>query len=75
MGRRPDVILTVCKLPYFPDVMGVFFFSLFIPVIISTQGQDMTLIHMAPQVPHPDKLYQGRVHLVEVNSTFIDHIL
>ncbi|XP_008332400.1 laminin subunit alpha-3 isoform X3 [Cynoglossus semilaevis] len=36
------------------------------PDVILT-GQDMTLIHMAPQVPHPDKLYQGRVHLVEGN--------
>lgn len=26
----------------------------------------MTLIHMAPQVPHPDRLYQGRVQLLEV---------
>uniref|UniRef100_A0A665UIN3 Laminin subunit alpha 3 n=1 Tax=Echeneis naucrates TaxID=173247 RepID=A0A665UIN3_ECHNA len=30
-------------------------------------GQDMTLIHMAPQVPLPDRLYQGRVQLVEGN--------
>lgn len=26
----------------------------------------MTLIHMAQQVPLPDRLYQGRVQLVEV---------
>uniref|UniRef100_A0A8C4F1H6 Laminin subunit alpha 3 n=1 Tax=Dicentrarchus labrax TaxID=13489 RepID=A0A8C4F1H6_DICLA len=31
------------------------------------QGQDMTLIHMAPQVPLPDRLYQGRVQLLEGN--------
>ncbi|XP_026168530.1 laminin subunit alpha-3-like isoform X2 [Mastacembelus armatus] len=30
-------------------------------------GQDMTLIHMAPQVPIPDRMYQGRVQLVEGN--------
>ncbi|XP_040910690.1 laminin subunit alpha-3-like isoform X2 [Toxotes jaculatrix] len=30
-------------------------------------GQDMTLVHMAPQVPLPDRLYQGRVQLVEGN--------
>ena len=28
----------------------------------------MTLIHMAPQVPIADRLYQGRVHLVEVKN-------
>lgn len=28
----------------------------------------MTLIHMDPQVPLPDRLYQGRVQLVEVRS-------
>lgn len=26
----------------------------------------MTVIHIAPQVPLPDRLYQGRVQLVEV---------
>lgn len=26
----------------------------------------MTLVHMASQVPLPDRLYQGRVQLVEV---------
>ncbi|XP_039999564.1 laminin subunit alpha-3-like isoform X2 [Xiphias gladius] len=36
------------------------------PDVVLT-GQDMTLIHMAPQVPLPDRLYQGRVHLVEGN--------
>ncbi|XP_058487895.1 laminin subunit alpha-3-like isoform X2 [Solea solea] len=30
-------------------------------------GQNMTLIHLAAQVPLPDRLYQGRVHLVEGN--------
>ncbi|XP_068196189.1 laminin subunit alpha-3-like isoform X2 [Antennarius striatus] len=30
-------------------------------------GQDMTLIHMAPQVPLTDRLYQGRVQLLERN--------
>ncbi|XP_060941018.1 laminin subunit alpha-3-like isoform X2 [Limanda limanda] len=30
-------------------------------------GRDMTLIHMAPQVQLADRLYQGRVHLVEGN--------
>lgn len=30
----------------------------------------MTLIHMAPQVPLPDRLYQGRVQLLEVKKTF-----
>ncbi|XP_057713314.1 laminin subunit alpha-3-like isoform X2 [Corythoichthys intestinalis] len=30
-------------------------------------GKDMTLIHLAPQVQLPDKLYQGRVQLVERN--------
>ncbi|XP_019959877.2 laminin subunit alpha-3-like isoform X2 [Paralichthys olivaceus] len=36
------------------------------PDVVLT-GQDMTLIHMAPQAPLPDRLYQGRVHLVEGN--------
>ncbi|KAF7654917.1 hypothetical protein LDENG_00063180 [Lucifuga dentata] len=30
-------------------------------------SQDMTLIHLAPQLPLPDRLYQGRVQLVEGN--------
>uniref|UniRef100_UPI003AAF9E0D laminin subunit alpha-3-like n=1 Tax=Centroberyx gerrardi TaxID=166262 RepID=UPI003AAF9E0D len=30
-------------------------------------GRDMTLIHLAPQLPSPDRLFQGRVHLVEGN--------
>lgn len=30
----------------------------------------MTLIHVAPQVPLPDRLYQGRVQLLEVKETF-----
>ncbi|KAM6918219.1 laminin subunit alpha-3-like [Xenentodon cancila] len=30
-------------------------------------GQDMSLIHMAPHVPFPDRLYQGRVQLLEEN--------
>ncbi|XP_059201052.1 laminin subunit alpha-3-like [Centropristis striata] len=30
-------------------------------------GHNMTLIHMSPQVPLPDRLYQGRVQLVEGN--------
>lgn len=29
----------------------------------------MTLIHLAPQLPLPDRLYQGRVQLVEVKYT------
>ncbi|XP_029308567.1 LOW QUALITY PROTEIN: laminin subunit alpha-3-like [Cottoperca gobio] len=36
------------------------------PDVVLT-GHDMTLIHMAPQVPLPDKLYQGRVQLLEGN--------
>ncbi|XP_041804417.1 laminin subunit alpha-3-like isoform X2 [Chelmon rostratus] len=36
------------------------------PDVVLT-GQDMTLIHMAPQVPLPDRLYQGRVQLLEGN--------
>ncbi|XP_034469915.1 laminin subunit alpha-3-like, partial [Hippoglossus hippoglossus] len=36
------------------------------PDVVLT-GRDMTLIHMAPQVPLADRLYQGRVHLVEGN--------
>lgn len=31
----------------------------------------MTLIHMDPQVPLPDRLYQGRVRLVEVKSELL----
>ncbi|XP_061878635.1 laminin subunit alpha-3-like isoform X1 [Entelurus aequoreus] len=30
-------------------------------------GRDMTLIHLAPEVQLPDRLYQGRVQLVEKN--------
>ncbi|XP_076001162.1 laminin subunit alpha-3-like [Genypterus blacodes] len=30
-------------------------------------GQGLTLVHLAPQLPLPDKLYQGRVQLVEGN--------
>ncbi|XP_055359510.1 laminin subunit alpha-3-like isoform X2 [Betta splendens] len=30
-------------------------------------GQNMTLIHMSPQAPVPDRLYQGRIQLVEGN--------
>lgn len=29
----------------------------------------MTLVHTAPQVPLPDRLYQGRVQLLEVKET------
>ncbi len=29
----------------------------------------MTLVHMAPQVPLPDRLHQGRVQLLEVKYT------
>lgn len=29
----------------------------------------MTLIHMAPQVSQPDRVYQGRVQLLEVKYT------
>uniref|UniRef100_A0AAY5K1A5 Laminin subunit alpha 3 n=1 Tax=Esox lucius TaxID=8010 RepID=A0AAY5K1A5_ESOLU len=29
------------------------------------QSRDMTLVHTAPQTPDPDRLYQGRVQLVE----------
>ncbi|XP_029970340.1 laminin subunit alpha-3-like isoform X2 [Salarias fasciatus] len=36
------------------------------PDVILT-GQNMTLIHMAPQDPLPDRLYQGRVQLLEGN--------
>ncbi|XP_054482290.1 laminin subunit alpha-3-like [Anoplopoma fimbria] len=36
------------------------------PDVVLT-GQDITLIHMAPQVPLPDRLYQGRVQLLEGN--------
>ncbi|KAG7214822.1 hypothetical protein INR49_010714 [Caranx melampygus] len=36
------------------------------PDVVLT-GQRMTLVHMAPEVPQPDRLYQGRVHLVEGN--------
>ncbi|KAM8850161.1 laminin subunit alpha-3-like isoform 2-T2 [Spinachia spinachia] len=36
------------------------------PDVVLT-GRDMTLIHLAPQVPHPDELYQGRVQLLEGN--------
>ncbi|XP_075877558.1 laminin subunit alpha-3-like isoform X2 [Nelusetta ayraudi] len=36
------------------------------PDVVLT-GQDMTLVHMASQVPLPDRLYQGRVQLVEGN--------
>ncbi|XP_047444954.1 laminin subunit alpha-3-like isoform X2 [Mugil cephalus] len=36
------------------------------PDVVLT-GQDMTLIHMAPQVPLPDRLHQGRVQLLEGN--------
>ncbi|KAK5860005.1 hypothetical protein PBY51_021515 [Eleginops maclovinus] len=36
------------------------------PDVVLT-GQDMTLIHMVQQVPLPDKLYQGRVELLEGN--------
>ncbi|XP_072297637.1 laminin subunit alpha-3-like [Eucyclogobius newberryi] len=30
-------------------------------------GQSMTLIHVAPQLPNPDRIYHGRVQLVEGN--------
>lgn len=30
----------------------------------------MTLVHVTPQVPLADRLYQGRVQLLEVNQTF-----
>lgn len=30
----------------------------------------MTLVHVAPQVPLADRLYQGRVQLLEVRRTF-----
>ncbi|XP_019117800.1 laminin subunit alpha-3 isoform X2 [Larimichthys crocea] len=36
------------------------------PDVVLT-GRNMTLIHMAPQVPLPDRLYQGRVQLLEGN--------
>ncbi|XP_062285798.1 laminin subunit alpha-3-like isoform X1 [Scomber scombrus] len=36
------------------------------PDILLT-GQEMTLIHMAPHVQSPDRLYQGRVLLIEGN--------
>ncbi|XP_034038308.1 LOW QUALITY PROTEIN: laminin subunit alpha-3-like [Thalassophryne amazonica] len=34
---------------------------------IILNGHNMTLIHMSPQLPSPDRLYQGRVQLVEGN--------
>ncbi|KAM4604969.1 laminin subunit alpha-3-like isoform 2-T2 [Polymixia lowei] len=30
-------------------------------------GQDMTLVHLAPQLPSPDRLHHGRVRLTEGN--------
>ncbi|XP_035644145.2 laminin subunit alpha-3-like isoform X3 [Oncorhynchus keta] len=30
-------------------------------------GQEMTLVHMSPHTPHPDRLHQSRVQLVEGN--------
>ncbi|XP_055007957.1 laminin subunit alpha-3 [Boleophthalmus pectinirostris] len=30
-------------------------------------GQSMTLVHVAPQLPNPDRIYHGRVQLVEGN--------
>ncbi|XP_033492838.2 laminin subunit alpha-3-like isoform X1 [Epinephelus lanceolatus] len=36
------------------------------PDVVLT-GHNMTLVHMAPQAPLPDKLYQGRVQLLEGN--------
>ncbi|XP_070830251.1 laminin subunit alpha-3-like [Chaetodon trifascialis] len=36
------------------------------PDVVLT-GRDLTLIHMAPQVPLPDRLYQGRVQFLEGN--------
>ncbi|KAM9718848.1 laminin subunit alpha-3-like isoform 1-T1 [Menidia menidia] len=36
------------------------------PDIVLT-GRDMNLIHVAPDVPLPDKIYQGRVQLLEGN--------
>lgn len=35
----------------------------------------MTLVHMASQVPLPDRLYEGRVHLVEVKAFFLELLL
>ncbi|XP_066575649.1 laminin subunit alpha-3 isoform X1 [Amia ocellicauda] len=34
---------------------------------VQLTGQQMTLVHLDPQNPLPDKLYQGRVQLVEGN--------
>nr|XP_054596449.1 laminin subunit alpha-3 isoform X2 [Nothobranchius furzeri] len=34
---------------------------------IELTGQDMNLIHVAPHAPLPDRLYQGRVQLLEGN--------
>ncbi|XP_015209136.2 laminin subunit alpha-3 isoform X2 [Lepisosteus oculatus] len=34
---------------------------------VQLTGQQMTLVHLDPQNPSPDKLYQGRVQLVEGN--------
>ncbi|CAG07616.1 unnamed protein product, partial [Tetraodon nigroviridis] len=42
------------------------------PDVVLT-GQGMTLIHMAPQVPLPDRLYQGRVQLLELTHRFHLH--
>ncbi|KAM3604519.1 uncharacterized protein V6R79_012395 [Siganus canaliculatus] len=36
------------------------------PDVVLT-GQNMTLVHVSPQVPLPDRLHQGRVQLVEGN--------
>ncbi|XP_061588324.1 laminin subunit alpha-3-like isoform X2 [Cololabis saira] len=36
------------------------------------KGQDMSLIHMAPHVPIPDRLYQGRIQLLEENWRHAD---
>lgn len=66
MDRRPDVLLTVRSAKKSLQFSGRD--SLFIHLIISPQGQNMTLIHMAPQVPLPDRLYQGRVQLLEVST-------
>ena len=66
MDRRPDVILTVrCATTFFSLGLSLRK-SLFIHLVISPQGRDMTLIHMAPQVPLPDRINQARIQLVEV---------
>lgn len=63
------------RLPHFIIIINIVYFLwqkfTKIHLVISPQGQNMTLIHMAPQVPLPDRLYQGRVQLLEVKYTLV----